>query len=246
MPKSTANFKQNPATIQSKKGQNVQAGTAGMSLPSYQEAQDDEIEALRSIFMEDYEDVKTKAAWGSKPTEKSFRLTLRAYSDANVSLVLVTTLTSTYPKTSPLLSLEVTDSVPKITLVQIRKLLSIMPKERPGEVVIHDVATAIQDALEDAVTVQARGAHLPSLEEERVLRESQAMQLQRQKADEDQKNQAHEKAEEDRKFQRDYNEELEKRAELNKQREVPREEGVPASSTSQARILVRGLNCFLS
>jgi len=246
MPKSTANFKQNPATIQSKKGQNVQAVTAGMSLSSYQEAQDDEIEALRSIFMEDYEDVKTKAAWGSKPTEKSFKLTLRAYSDANISLVLLTTLTSTYPKTSPLLSLEATDSVRKTTLVQIRKLLSIMPKERPGEVVIHDVATAIQDVLEDAVAVQAREADLPSLEQERVIRESQAMQLQRQKADEDQIFQEHEKAEQDRKFQRDYNEELEKRAELNKQREVLREEGVPASSISQAGIPMGGLKFCLS
>lgn len=73
-------------------------------LSLYEEQQNEEIEVLKSVFPDEYEEVKTKSAW-SRNMQKSFKLSLSAYSNPEFWIVLLVTLRATYPKTLPELSL---------------------------------------------------------------------------------------------------------------------------------------------
>src|SRR6266480_853940 len=97
------------------------------SLPSpggtteYVQAQDDEIEALKAIYMDDYEHVETKAAWNK--TDRAFKLTLKSSSSEDIYAVILVKFTATYPKTLPLISLDSTNNVRVKTKEEIERLL---------------------------------------------------------------------------------------------------------------------------
>lgn len=194
----------------------AQNGTHGPSavVSGYEEAQADEVEALRAIYMDDYTEIKSKAAW-SKATEKSFKLTLHAFSDDTIYVDLFVTLTATYPRTLPVLHLGEAVNVSKPTLDKIHELVATIPRSLLGEVMIHEIATSIQEVLEDAGTAlaqkEAEKALLPSLEEERAVSEAaslkQAQELEQ--ALKKQKSQAQE--EEERELQRRIDEQDRKR-----------------------------------
>ena len=69
-----------------------------------EEAQANEIEALQSIFQDDYEEIKVKAAW-NKTTDRSFKLKIRPTLDDEADVTLTVKFTATYPKTAPLLNI---------------------------------------------------------------------------------------------------------------------------------------------
>ena len=147
---------------------------------NYQEVQDDELEVLKAIYADAYEDVDAKTAW-SKATDRSFKLKLSAHSDVLVYVVLFVTLTATYPKTLPLLKLGENAGISQAVLRRVEDVVATKPQELLGGEMIYDLATTIQDLLEDAATVlaekEAQKAQLPSLEEERAVREAAAAKI---------------------------------------------------------------------
>jgi len=142
---------------------------------NYGEVQAEEVEVLQAIYMEDFEEVEVKGAW-SKTTDRSFKLRLRSFSDQESMVVLSVRLTATYPKTLPLLDVAGTEAYHERTQKRIRSILANRPKQLLGEVMIHAIASEIQDALEDAVSARQQGT-LPSLEEERASAEEVAITL---------------------------------------------------------------------
>jgi translation initiation factor 2-alpha kinase 4 len=183
---------------------------------NYEEQQSEEQEALRAIYgEEDYEEVETKSAW-SKHSDRAFRLRLRKVlpSDEEVSLVLFVKLTATYPKTLPTITLESPNGIRNKTQKAIEKLLKSKPKELIGEVMIYDIATAIQDILEDEASFKEKGQALPSLEEERVVQEAEITKLAKKQEEQDLKKKQEEKAEEDRVLQQMVETEMQKRREM--------------------------------
>lgn len=180
MPKASSKLK-NPSQDGREEARALTAATTNTSrplqAPGYAEVQSDEVEVLKAIYADGFEEVETKAAW-SKTHEKSFRLILASYSDAMVYMSLLVTLTATYPKTLPLLRIESSSNISGDVLQRLRELLVAKPQEMVGEVMIHEIATIVQDILEDAVTAAAQKetekATVPSLEEERAVRETAA------------------------------------------------------------------------
>src|SRR5579871_115646 len=148
----------------------------------YVQAQDDEIEALKAIYMNDYEDVETKGAWNK--TDRAFKLTLKSSSNEDIYAVILVKFTATYPKTAPLISLDTTNNVRVITKEAIEKLLKSKIKDLIGEVMIYELATAVQDILEDEAQNKAHGQAMPSLEEERAKHEAAAINLAKQQEEE--------------------------------------------------------------
>ncbi|TKA68311.1 hypothetical protein B0A55_08606 [Friedmanniomyces simplex] len=153
------------------------AAATGQATPAinYGEVQDEEIEVLKAIYMDDYEEVEVKGAW-SKTADRSFKLTLRAFSDQDSLALLSVRLTATYPKTSPLLDVSGVEIFHERTQKRIRNIVANRPKQLLGEVMIHAIASEIQEALEGAVSARQQGA-LPSLEDERASAEEVAAAL---------------------------------------------------------------------
>ena len=151
------------------------ADQAGTPPINYAEVQAEEVEVLQAIYMEDYEEVETKSAW-SKTTDLRFKLKLRAYSDAESFVILSVQLTATYPKSVPLLEVSDLQSLHERTQKRIQNVVRNKPRQMLGEVMVHAIASDIQEALEDAVQAKQTGT-LPSLEEERASAEEVATAL---------------------------------------------------------------------
>jgi translation initiation factor 2-alpha kinase 4 len=185
----------------------------------YVQAQSDELDVLQAIYMEDYESVETKAAW-SKHADKAFRLRLRTMSESDISLVLFVKLTATYPKSLPSITIQETNGLRHKTQKIIEKLLKSKPKDLLGEVMIHEIATAIQDLLEDEASYKAKGQALPSLEEERVVKEAETTKLAKEQEQEELRRKEKEKAEEDRVLQQMVEEEMNRRREAKRKSRI--------------------------
>ncbi|KAK7531285.1 kinase-like protein [Phyllosticta citribraziliensis] len=218
----TPKAKKNGSTSAAKQQQSGSALDGSPSTPAaatYAQAQDDEIEALKAIYMEDYEPVETKGAW-SKATERAFKLSLKAYSDPETLVVLSVRLTTTYPKSVPLLSVEKTAGLRPKHLKEVEKIIKTRPKELLGEVMIYEISIAIQDVLEDAVAARQQDDAMPSLEEERAVHEAAAEQLSKKQEEEESKKREEEKAEEDRMLKQMVDEEMSRRKEHKRKNRV--------------------------
>ncbi|KAF2860958.1 Serine/threonine-protein kinase [Piedraia hortae CBS 480.64] len=161
--------------LQSNKRQSVSKPTGRVSSPpiDYAEAQIDEINALKAIYMEDFEELEAKAAW-NKTTERRFKLTLRPLSDYESFVILSVTFTATYPRSAPLITVDGLQYFHERTQSRINSIIQNRIKQMQGEVVIHSIGSDIQDALEDAVAARQQGT-LPSLLEERASAEETAI-----------------------------------------------------------------------
>lgn len=176
---------------------------------NYGEVQAEEIEVLQAIYMDDFEDIEVKSAW-SKTTDRSFRLKLRAFSDAESYVVLAVQLTATYPKSQPILDVSGLDSFHERTKHRIRNVVLNRPRQLLGEVMIHAIASEIQDALEDAFSAKQSGT-LPSLEEERASAEEVATALAREAEEAEARRSQEAQAEEDRVLKQMVDEEVSRR-----------------------------------
>jgi translation initiation factor 2-alpha kinase 4 len=94
-------------------------------------------------------------------------------------VTLAVTLTATYPKTAPLLSIKGDGGLRESTKFKIQKIIESKPKELVIEeqAMIMEIVNACQDILEDAAQAKAAGLELPSLEEERAALEAIAAKL---------------------------------------------------------------------
>ena len=198
--------------------------TASVAI-NYGEAQDEEVEVLKAIYMDDYEQVELKGAW-STTTDRSFDLKLRSFSDESTSVVLSVRMTATYPKTSPLLKVQALENFHERTQERISNVIANRPKQFIGGVMIHEIATEIQDALEDAVQARQQGT-LPSLEDERANAEEVAATFAKQAEETEAQKQQEAKHEEDRMLQRMLDEEMERR-----EKRKPTKSGTDAMSPS--------------
>lgn len=188
--------KKNKKTIQPKQTQTLRAHESGEDAAiDYAAVQDDEIEALKAIFMEDFEEIAAEKAW-NKTTEHRFKLKIGAFSDTESAIDLSVRLTATYPKTVPLLHVSGLDAFHERTQTRVQQVLTQKPKQLVGEVMIHALATEIQEILEDAVQARQQGT-LPSLDDERANAEEAALLLAKQ-AEETQKKLVREAQEEER------------------------------------------------
>ena len=207
MPKAKASKSQNQLKT------NDKASAAERSIDGksqYEEQQDDEIEVLRSIFPEDFEQIETKGAW-SKKAERSFKLKLVAESDQSLHITLSVTFTATYPKTMPLLSLKFGDDVPLGTQEKIQHDIETKPKDLLGEVMILDLSNDIRDNLEDAAQMLMHDRSVPSLEEERAKQEAEADRVAQLNAERDAKQLAKAREKEERDMQQMVDDELRRR-----------------------------------
>lgn len=174
---------------------------------TYDQAQEDEREVLKAIYMDDYEESEATGAW-SKTTDRVLRLKLRSFSNDDISITLCAKLTATYPKSLPTLILENGTNLRRRTQEKLQNLLKTKPKELIGEVMIHELATAIQDTLEDEVAVRENDGTFENLEAERAVHEAAAAEMAKQHEEELQKKRDEEKAEEERMLQKMVNDEM--------------------------------------
>ena len=93
-------------------------------------------------------------------------------------------------------------------MAKLHGLLQTRPKEMLGEVMIHEIATAIQDVLEDEVTVRENEDTYANLDAERAVQEAEAADLAKQHKEELKKRQEEEKAEEERILQQMVSDEM--------------------------------------
>ncbi|KXL51017.1 hypothetical protein M433DRAFT_157862 [Acidomyces richmondensis BFW] len=203
-PKSPWN--KNSAVIKNAQKSYEQANTPAIN---YGLAQSEEIEVLSAIYMDDFEEVELKGAW-SKLTDRSFKLTLRSFSDPESFVKLSVRLTATYPKSAPLLEIVGLDGYHERTQKRIYNIIQSRPQQLLGEVMIHAIASEIQEALEDAVIARQHGT-LPSLEDERASAEEVANALAKEAAQAETKRKREAQEEEDRVLKAMVDEELSRR-----------------------------------
>ncbi|KAI9721487.1 MAG: hypothetical protein M1812_002249 [Candelaria pacifica] len=173
------------------------------------QTQHDEVEVLRSIYMADYEHVEAKGAW-SKSADPAFKLYLKSYSDAEVAVVLCVTMTATYPKSLPILNVLGLEGLHPKARESIIRLLQEKPKNLLGTEMIYEIATSIQDMLEDAFQVETRHEGFPSLEDERAVQEAATNKLAREQEEAEQKRKEAEILEEERMLAKMVEDELQR------------------------------------
>ena len=161
---------------------------------NYSEIQHDEIEALRSIYMDDFieEEVKT-GAW-KKAADRAFQINLhkQVVEERKFALTLAVSFPPTYPKSLPRLNLRFGDSARQKEQKQAQELISNKPKSLLGSEMIFEIATSLQDILDDnASSLEI----VPTLDEERAAKEV-AAKLKAQQ-DEEERRQLATKAEEE-------------------------------------------------
>ncbi|KAL4909411.1 hypothetical protein BDW74DRAFT_80834 [Aspergillus multicolor] len=177
--KKTANAFKNASPRAEKK--QVFSDTTPVALPvvaptNYQEIHQQEVEALRSIYGDDFEDVQQRRSAWHQASEVSFKLHLRASSNPDVRLDLLIELPATYPKTCPNIIAENLEDLRRGAQSRIRDVLRNKPKTLLGSEMIYELADSIQEILEDAAEAQAHDQDIPSLEEERMVQEAAAIE----------------------------------------------------------------------
>ena len=138
---------------------------------NYAAIQEDEIEALRSIYMDDFVEEAQAGAWNKKG-DRAFRIKLRPSGDEDErGLTLIVSLPPTYPKTEPRLRLEYGLNIRQKSRAEAQDILKKRPSALIDSVMIFDIASALQDVLGESPL------NVPTLEEERAAREQSARVL---------------------------------------------------------------------
>lgn len=175
----------------------------------YGQVQEEEVEVLQAIYMDDYKDIAVKSAW-NKTSDKAFSLDLKSFSDDKTHVLLTVRLTATYPRTPPILHVDGLDSLHERTGERIRRILRQRPVEMLGEVMIHAIASEIQEALDDAVSARVKGV-LPSLEDERAINQAATLAQEQEQQQAAAQKQQEERAEEEKSLQELVKQELQRR-----------------------------------
>ena len=137
---------------------------------NYSEIQQDEIEALRSIYMDDFIEEEAKTGAWKKAADRAFQINLRTQvgEEQRIALTLLVSLPPTYPKSLPHLNLRFGDSLRQKEQKQAQKIINTKPKSLLGSEMIFEIATSLQEILDDnSASVEL----VPTLDEERAARE---------------------------------------------------------------------------
>ncbi|KAI4260276.1 MAG: hypothetical protein LQ352_000398 [Teloschistes flavicans] len=181
------------------------------STTKYSEIQHDEIEALRSIYMEEFQEESLKVgAWNGLPVDavtpfevhrliialsrqktpdRAFSITLKPSADEYHALVLTlsVSLPATYPKTLPKLSLNFGEDIRPATRAAAAGVISAKPKALLGSEMIFEITTALQDIIDHAA--HGKGENVPTLEEERANQQAAASRMAQKVQEEQQREQ---------------------------------------------------------
>ena len=152
---------------------------------NYSEIQHDEIEALRSIYMDDFMEEEAKTGPWKKAADRAFQINLRTQTgeEQKIALTLAVSFPPTYPKSLPRLSLHFGDLMRDKEQKQARDVINSKPKSLLGAEMIFEIATSLQDILDISSEI------VPTLDEERTAREV-AARLKAQKMEEEKRQQA--------------------------------------------------------
>ncbi|KAL8979037.1 MAG: hypothetical protein Q9205_005533 [Flavoplaca limonia] len=152
---------------------------------NYAGIQEDEVEALRSIYMDDFQEEMPKIGAWNKSSDRAFRIVVKpATADLeDISIIFRASLPATYPKTLPTLSLEFSEEVREKTRAEAERVLKTKPKTLVGTEMIFEITASLQDILEQNLRIQTE--NVPTLDEERASRQAvitrQAQKLQEEK-----------------------------------------------------------------
>ncbi|KAJ6130615.1 Serine/threonine-protein kinase GCN2 [Penicillium capsulatum] len=150
--------------------------TSPIPTTNYREIHQTEVEALRSIYGDDFEHVENRRSAWQQSSNVTFKLHLRASSNPEICLVLLVELPATYPKTVPNLSLGNLDDFRDGARSRIQEIIRKKPQSLLGSEMIYELGVSIQDVLEDVAQAREQDKDLPSLEEERMEQEAAAIQ----------------------------------------------------------------------
>ncbi|KAL8714288.1 MAG: hypothetical protein Q9225_006603, partial [Loekoesia sp. 1 TL-2023] len=169
------------------------------STTNYTEIQQDEIEALRSIYMEQFQEEKPKVGAWNKTSDRAFRIILKPTDsvDDGIAFTFRASLPATYPKTLPQLSLDFSEEVRTGTKAKAEEVLRTKPRTLLGSEMIFEITTLLQDILDHAAQDLAQSA--PTLEEERVTQQAVVTQ-QAQKDQEEKRKLQHQASVEEEKY----------------------------------------------
>ena len=144
-------------------------------LTNYSEIQHDEIEALRSIYPDDFFEEEAKIGAWNKTLDRAFRIALKTNSGTEAktaSITLFVSLPPTYPKSLPNLGLDFDESVRAKVRAAAEDIIRLKPKSLIGSEMIYDLTIALQELL-DSIP-QHDPKNLPTLDEERTAGEQAA------------------------------------------------------------------------
>ncbi|KAL8941474.1 MAG: hypothetical protein Q9216_002202 [Gyalolechia sp. 2 TL-2023] len=189
---------------------------------NYAEIQQDEIEALRSIYMEQFqEDIPKVGAW-NKTVDRAFRITLKPTDGEqdDVALQFNVSFPATYPKSLPKLSVSFSEGIRTNVKADVEEVLRRRPRALLGSEMIFEITTSLQDILDHAAQNQVQ--KIPTLEEERANQQA-VVTRQVEKAQEEKRKLQHQASVEEEQF-------LAEMVEKQKTREERRRDKVPTSS----------------
>ena len=153
---------------------------------NYSEIQRDEIEALRSIYMEDFMEEEAKTGAWNKSLDRAFKIRIKpAIVDDERSLMLAVSFPPTYPKSLPRLSLDFGPDISQTSKKVAQDILKTKPKSLLGSEMIYEIASSLQDVIDNT---GVKKTDVPTLDEERAAKQ-EAARLSSQKAEEERRQQ---------------------------------------------------------
>ncbi|CCH60122.1 hypothetical protein TBLA_0C03180 [Henningerozyma blattae CBS 6284] len=139
-----------------------------LTLQEYYEIQNNELEAIRSIYMDDFEDLtRKKSKWDKQPQiifEISLRSTEKEPEESTLTLHIA--LTPMYPHTAPEITFENVNNVLDSQLRLLTEEFKKIHKNANGQEYIFEITSLVQEKLDEFQNM----ANPQSLEEERFQR----------------------------------------------------------------------------
>ncbi|KAJ2660706.1 eukaryotic translation initiation factor 2-alpha kinase [Coemansia sp. RSA 1200] len=143
------------------------------------EIQQNELAALRAIFMDDYRDVETKTVWNVKQHTAEFVVQIRPADDelkSSVSVGLHVKLPKTYPRTAPLISLEDPVGLSDTQVQDATAVVKSQVSELLGNEMVYELAVAVSEYITEhnsAAQAARPSFHQQMVDRERAGREAQ-------------------------------------------------------------------------
>ena len=138
-----------------------------LTLNEYYEIQTNELEAIRSIYMDDFVDfTKKKSSWDKQP-QIIFEISLRSTDNNPVqsSLTLHIALTPMYPHTAPEITFVNVENVMDTQLKTLENDFKSIHKNAGGQEFIFEITSVVQEKLDEFQNM----ANSHSLEDDRSV-----------------------------------------------------------------------------
>lgn len=183
------------------------------------EIQQNEAEAIKAIYSDSFEDCRVPSAWKKDPVP-SFKISLRSSGDSEnaASLTIKVSMTATYPKTLPLITIQGHSNLSARQVDTIKRAIDSTAHGLIGQEMIFEITSTIQDLLDN---YERMGEQASSLEQERLKRIQAEEEKRRQLEQEQLRQQEAENREEERMLNHMVQEELRRRHQSHKRHEDP-------------------------